>query len=124
MARIDIDLLYKMAETYEETIPPPPPTLPAGLAPKGFKDRQIEVKEEEAPTTARFVFNRDLNHSTIKDLIHRFNHIFSLSRGAVSILSSMNRGMILHPKNGIDAYFDPLADEIVKIYDIIGKKSD
>lgn len=121
MARIDIDRLLKIAEDFEEAIPPSPPTLPAGLEP--FKDKPTP-KIEETPPTARFLFQKEMNPRMVKDLMLKFNHIFSLSRGAVSVLSSMNKGIILHPTMGLDAYLTPISEELEKIYSIVGKKTD
>lgn len=119
MTRIDINLLYKMAEDFEEAIPPPPPTLPAGQVP--FSDKPIaEVTVEEVPPTARFLFERDMSVETVKELLSILSNVFDLSRGAATVLRSMSKGTILNPTSGIYAYLKAMNDRMDEINSLVG----
>lgn len=119
MTRISIDLLYKMAEEFEEAIPPPPATLPAGHAP--VTDKPIaKIEVEEVPPTARFLFERDMSVGTIKELMGMLSEIFELSRGAATVLRTMSKSSILNPTSGIYAYMGPMNDKLDKINSLIG----
>lgn len=123
MVRINIDILYKMAADFEQDTAPV--TLPAGAVPMDYRDKSVPVVEEiESPPTTRFIFQRDLNAPTVKDLLLRFNNLYNLSRGAASVLTSMKKDIILHPTMGIDSYLIPINEEVEKINAIVGAKTD
>lgn len=116
-----IDDIYKLAISFEETIPP---TLPARAIPKHIKDKNILVEEFSLPPTTRFSAENNLTIRDIKHLVLRFNHIYSLSHGAAKLLLSGKRRDIFDPKIGIDSYIEPITQEIKEINSMIGKRVD